>query len=224
MKLTSFIVYANSLLATYVYPRCAAIITKFAPSRLNMRKRLRVDRMYSSERDHHNILTPLPTPINKSHFSVRRLTRLSNTVGVICVLMNDLWQNRVLGPSAPQKNVRVWILLLLHLPIPNLDNSLTSTLKPPSCPRLTRTRITTILRREHMTRRLSPHSIQTGTIEVWTETAQTQTWPKNTSPLHDDVNYLSSLILAWMPCSLLQHILFPSYRGTHAPFVLFVLS
>lgn len=90
MKLTSFIVYANSLLATYVYPRCAAIITKFAPSRLNMRKRLRVDRMYSSERDHHNILTPLPTPINKSHFSVRRLTRLSNTVGVICVLMNDL--------------------------------------------------------------------------------------------------------------------------------------
>ncbi|KAG8219207.1 hypothetical protein J3R82DRAFT_25 [Butyriboletus roseoflavus] len=59
--------YANSLLAT-----------------LNMRKRLRVDRMYSSEREHNNMLTPLPTPLNKTHFS-----------------------NRVLRPTATQKSLNV---------------------------------------------------------------------------------------------------------------------
>jgi len=60
--------YANSLLAT-----------------LNTRKRLRVDRtLGSSERDHNNGLTPLPSPINKSHFS-----------------------SRMLGPSATQKSVQL---------------------------------------------------------------------------------------------------------------------
>ncbi|KAG9309075.1 hypothetical protein JVU11DRAFT_10957 [Chiua virens] len=48
--------YANSLLAT-----------------LNMRKRLRVDRMYSSEREGHNGVAPLASPLNRSHFSNRML-------------------------------------------------------------------------------------------------------------------------------------------------------
>ncbi|KAF8555043.1 hypothetical protein OG21DRAFT_1484138 [Imleria badia] len=60
--------YANSLLAT-----------------LNTRKRLRVDRLTSSEREHNpNNLTPMPSPINRSHFS-----------------------NRMLAPGATQKSLNV---------------------------------------------------------------------------------------------------------------------
>ncbi|KAI9566313.1 hypothetical protein HD554DRAFT_1179064 [Boletus coccyginus] len=56
--------YANSLLAT-----------------LNTRKRLKVDRVTSSEREHNNGLTPTPSPM-RSHFS-----------------------NRMLAPSAAQKSI-----------------------------------------------------------------------------------------------------------------------
>ncbi|KAF9225084.1 hypothetical protein BS17DRAFT_576715 [Gyrodon lividus] len=59
--------YANSLLAT-----------------LNTRKRLRVDRMYSSERDQNGLSAPLPSPVNISHFS-----------------------QRILGPTATQKSLNV---------------------------------------------------------------------------------------------------------------------
>lgn len=58
--------YANSLLAT-----------------LNMRKRLRVDRMYSSEKEQNNGLSPL-SPVNMSHYS-----------------------NRMLGPNQVQKSVQL---------------------------------------------------------------------------------------------------------------------
>jgi len=58
--------YANSLLAT-----------------LNTRKRLRIDHINSSERDHNNGLTPMPSP-NRSHFS-----------------------NRMLAPTVAQKSLNV---------------------------------------------------------------------------------------------------------------------
>ncbi|KAN0073677.1 hypothetical protein V8E55_012154 [Tylopilus felleus] len=69
--------YANSLLAT-----------------LNTRKRFRVDRLNTSERDQ-NGLGPLPSPINKSHFSV----------------------NRMLNPAATHKsiNVNVETTVVSHL-------------------------------------------------------------------------------------------------------------
>ncbi|KIK97729.1 hypothetical protein PAXRUDRAFT_824652 [Paxillus rubicundulus Ve08.2h10] len=60
--------YANSLLAT-----------------LNTRKRLRVDRMYSSERENNGgLAAPLPSPVNISHFS-----------------------QRILGPTPTQKNMQL---------------------------------------------------------------------------------------------------------------------
>ncbi|KAF8838706.1 hypothetical protein BDN67DRAFT_64407 [Paxillus ammoniavirescens] len=59
--------YANSLLAT-----------------LNTRKRLRVDRMYSSERENNGgLAAPLPSPVNISHFS------------------------RILGPTPTQKSMQL---------------------------------------------------------------------------------------------------------------------
>ncbi|KAH0825955.1 hypothetical protein J3R83DRAFT_7550 [Lanmaoa asiatica] len=76
-------------------------------SRLNTRKRLRVDRMYSSEREHNNGLTPLPSPINKSHFSVRGSSMSFGTAWSNCILINDLQQNRMLGPTATQKSVQL---------------------------------------------------------------------------------------------------------------------
>ena len=74
-------------------------------SRLNTRKRLRVDRINSSEREQNNGLTPMPSP-NRSHFSVRRSSRLS-------CKSNDLQQNRMLGPTAAQKSVRIWIFVII---------------------------------------------------------------------------------------------------------------